>query len=126
MDSMKIKCAGFAIAAGLFVISTAGYAEKPPIFIEGVVDVPTAHVSYADLNLGTQAGMQRLETRVRRAASMLCLESQVRELPRVMAGRNCFNTAMTRAESDMQRAASDFGAARIASRAPILTVSAAP
>lgn len=125
MDSMKIKCAAFAIAAGLIVVSTAGRAEKPPVIVEGVLDLPTAYVSYADLNLGTEAGMRALHARVRRAAAMICLEPQVRELPRMMAGRKCYNTAMTRAHDEIQRVAGNFGASRLAGGTPI-KVSAAP
>lgn len=124
MDSMKIKGAGFAIAAGLIVISTAGQAEKPPYIVDGVLDAPTARVSYSDLNLRTEAGVHALEARVRRAATMICMEPQIRELPRVVNRRNCFNTAMTRAEEDIHRAASQFGTVTVAGGAPILVVSA--
>lgn len=124
MDSIKIKRAGFAIAASLIAISTAGQAEKPPFIVEGVLDVPTARVSYADLNLRSEAGVQVLQARVRRAATTLCIEPQVRELHRMLLGRKCFNTAMTRASEDIQRAAVDFSAARVAGKAPVVVVAA--
>jgi UrcA family protein len=125
MNSTKIKGAWLAITASLIVISTTAYAEKPPVIVEGVLDVPTAHVSYSDLNLQTPAGVHALQARVRRAASTICLEPQVRELPRVAAGRNCFNTAMTNAQEDIQRAASHFGTVTVASQASTIVVSAA-
>lgn len=125
MDSTKIKGTGFAIAASLIVISTAGQAEKPPLIVEAVLDIPTAYVSYADLNLRTEAGVKALEARVHRAATTICLEPQIRELPRVINRRNCYNTAMTRAHEDIQRAARQFGTVTVAGGAPTLVVSAA-
>lgn len=126
MNSTKTKGALLAIASSLIVLSTAGYAEKPPVIVQAVLDVPTAHVSYADLNLRTQAGVQVLQARVRRAATTICMEPQIRELPRVAAGRNCYNTAMTRAQDDIQRAASHFGTVTVAGGAPTIVVAALP
>ena len=126
MNSTKTKGALIAIASTLIAISTAAYAEKPPVIVDGVLDMPTVHVSYADLNLRSQAGLQVLQARVRRAASTICLEPQVRELPRVIAARNCYNSAMARAQDDIERVAGKFGTVTVAGGAPTIVVAALP
>jgi UrcA family protein len=57
-------------------------------------DVPTARVSYADLNLQSESRRARLQQRIRGAAANLCLESNIDSLETRVARRTCFFTAV--------------------------------
>ena len=69
-----------AAAASLFV---AGSALANPLA------APTVRVSYADLNLATPAGVARLHSRLRAAATSLCGEADFRDLTRVTLENAC-------------------------------------
>jgi UrcA family protein len=59
-----------------------------------IADAPQIErVGYSDLDLTTDAGVHRLQDRVRFAASKLCIESGVQSLPAKIAGKECFNAA---------------------------------
>ena len=49
----------------------AGSASAEPVTVYGPT-VPSARVSYADLDIGSMEGIKTLKTRVRSAASGLC------------------------------------------------------
>lgn len=91
------------LTAALLVLTTAspGIAQ-PPIVVEG--SAPTARVSYADLNLASPAGVERLRSRVRRAAEGLCLEGARTDLARAKAEHKCFSTAVASAQGQIDDA----------------------
>lgn len=70
---------------------TPGFTQ--PIIIENV-GPPTAIVSFADLNMQSNAGRETLDRRIRRAADLLCYESGKTDLDRLADQRNCYRTAM--------------------------------
>ena len=87
--------------AGLFLAIPA-HAQNEPVLIEG--GLPTAVVSYADLNITSPAGRHVLENRVTRAASDLCLETYRQTLSEFAAQRHCFSVAMAKARIDIDLA----------------------
>lgn len=61
-------------------------------------------VSYADLNLASDNGVQRLTHRVRSAAKQVCDADRqgVRPLSTTMISQQCYRESMTRASGDIQ------------------------
>lgn len=99
-----------------FINATALPAQGP-ILVEG--NVPTAIVSYADLNIANPAGLRALNGRVQRAASDLCLSSRQRvSLDRWAVERGCYDFAIADAQRQIDRAVADE-ATRVASRGMI-------
>lgn len=93
------------IALVPFVVATPLPAQSP-ILVES--NVPTAIVSYADLNINNPAGLRTLNGRVQQAASNLCLSvSQRVSLDRWIAERGCYKSAMESAQRQIDRAVSD-------------------
>jgi UrcA family protein len=86
-------------AAALLVAVGPARAQTGPILVQG--DVPTATVSYADLNIASAAGRHTLEGRVSRAASRLCLDSRRAPVGELLDERRCFSAAMDQAERDI-------------------------
>ncbi len=82
----------FALAAvaGICVTSFAIGAHA-----NEVDAVPTRTVHYADLNLNTQAGAEKLYQRIRRAADQVCGDSEPRQLVASEAAKACVNKAVT-------------------------------
>jgi UrcA family protein len=67
-----------------------GVAAQPPVVVTAS---PFKVVSYADLNISSQAGQTRLVHRIRAAADDLCLEDNREEVKVKAARRTCFDTA---------------------------------
>ena len=67
----------------------SGVAAQPVV----VTAAPSRVVSYADLNISSQAGQTRLLNRIRAAAGDLCLEDNREEVKLAAARRTCFKTA---------------------------------
>jgi len=119
MNLFKIGAATLAIAiASLGLPATLQAAEKP-LLVEGQSDVPTVHVSYADLNLASQAGVDRLEARVRRAATRLCIDPGYQPLGLAMAGMRCKAEAIEGASGQIEVAVARFQSAGYAARSRI-------
>src|SRR3954463_12949834 len=104
-------------AAGIFLAAAEGRAQIGPVVIEG--SLPTARVSYADLDLTSPAGRLTLDRRVSRAASVLCIDNQRAPLDEFMAQRHCYSTAMSAARVDIRQAVARAGTS-FASQATIL------
>ena len=77
------------IAAGL----GAGVASAQPVTVYGS-SAPSARVSYADLNLQSEEGVDRLQARVRRAASGLCLNESREALELSLKRKGCYDFAI--------------------------------
>jgi UrcA family protein len=90
-----------AAAAALFSVVPAT-AQNGPILIQG--DVPTATVSYADLDIGSQAGRHTLEGRVARAATRLCMDNRRAPVGEMIEQRQCLSTAVRQAAIDIDLA----------------------
>lgn len=61
------------VAAGSLAFSAA--EARPPVVVTANPDIPTRHVSFADLDLSNSPGQRTLEARVRGAALDVCADS---------------------------------------------------
>lgn len=71
---------------------TAGIAQAA-----NPAGVPSAHVSYADLDLSTDAGARTLYRRIQGAADKVCPNVDLRDLTRSVEARKCRLDAIERA-----------------------------
>jgi len=65
---------------------------------EAAAELPTRTVRYADLDLGTQAGLAALHNRIREAAEQVCGETSSRQLAEAQAARACVARAVATSE----------------------------
>jgi UrcA family protein len=106
----------FTKAAGVFAILTAaGAAAAQPA---PDAEVPTAVVSFADLDIGAPAGLRALEGRLHAAASRLCVQQGPKALQAQFAERRCFHAAMNSGQAGLDQALA-HRAARLESRSKI-------
>lgn len=111
-----------AALMGAALIAAPAFAQgESPVVVEG--GVPTAVVSYADLDIGSSSGLATLNGRISRAASSLCFEGGRTDIARANFEARCFKTAMAGAKSQVDRALSDrslrlasSGAIKVAAR----------
>ena len=68
-------------------------SAQQPVTVYGST-APTARVSYADINLASDRGVEKLQNRVRAAASGLCLEPGWEDLAVSTARTMCYRTAV--------------------------------
>ena len=87
----------------LAVCASAPALAQPPVIVSGEL-LPFATVSYADLDLGQSAGVDRLRMRVRAAARYLCIDGTRQPLSVSALERACYRTAMERANRDVDQA----------------------
>lgn len=111
MLKLQTPIAGLAL-----MVAVPATAQPNPILVEG--GVPTASVSYADLDLSSPSGRARLEGRVARAASSLCAEDGRKPVEQETNERRCISTALAKARIDIDRAVANSGV-RMASRSTI-------
>ena len=90
MKSNLIIAAAFAAAS-----LTPAAAASPP------GNGPSVAVSFAGLDLRSEAGREILQGRVHRAAEQMCSDEGVRELARTLAGRRCMDSAIASANDQI-------------------------
>src|SRR3954466_10333303 len=73
MNINDLKFAALAAVMAAAVTGATLVAASPAFGADLVVNAPTARVSYADLDLGSPAGVAKLEHRVSAAADRLCI-----------------------------------------------------
>jgi UrcA family protein len=90
------------IAAAILAITAA----SPAVALRPVPanEPGLRHVSYADLDLATDAGVQSLFHRVHRAGRSVCESNAGPDLLRRSSEQMCFDMAMTDAASQIERA----------------------
>jgi UrcA family protein len=91
-DSMRIF-----MALPLLLLGAAPAFSQPIVATAPAGEIEVVKVSYADLNLDTDIGLARLDSRLRSAARSVCdvrpeFENTVRE----MATGRCFRSALSR------------------------------
>ena len=84
------------------ILMGAGSAVAQPGVVVTRETVPTATVSYADLNIWSEAGQNQLARRIRSAASGICIDNYKVELEIGRYQRRCFNTALSSGMRQMQ------------------------
>jgi UrcA family protein len=78
------------IAGGL---GTGIAGAQPPVTVYAPT-APSAKVSYADLNMRSEQGVNKLQARVRHAASGLCLIESREMLEVSLKRKGCYDTAV--------------------------------
>ena len=102
----------FLLAAGL----GSGLANAQPFTVYGPT-APSTRVSYADLNLASDEGVDRLKARIRHAASGLCRSESLEPLSITAVRRNCYRTAVDGAFAKVDQLISD----RMAGKASLIS-----
>ena len=82
------------VALGSILLGAGSAVAQPPVVVT-VDPGPSRVVSYADLNIWSKAGQDRLVNRIRAAATDLCIENNRAEVKVANARRSCFNTALS-------------------------------
>ena len=90
------------LMGSLLFASSSAFAQ-PPVVVTGE-SAPFKVVSYADLNIGSQAGQDRLINRIRSAAEDICLEGSREQVKFEVARRHCYSTALKSGFSQMNSA----------------------
>lgn len=101
---MRRVCAT-ALASTILLTATApAFAEdQGPMVSTARQDTRSIAVSYADLNLLSDSGVERLNTRVRSAAKSVCDARDARKpLRELLQSNKCFDGAMDRASQDIE------------------------
>lgn len=114
MNSFKSHHVAALFAAALMVPAAAA---AQPMVVEG--GLPTISVTYADLNLASDAGRERLLARVRGAATRLCQNHLAGVTSEQIQRRSCYRAAIADARNQMNQAVADNGRTRLAGRATI-------
>ena len=105
------------IILGLTALLVPGPAFGQPVVVEML---PTATVSYADLDLTSPRGVAALNGRVRRAAESLCRNPGVVGVAARLAERSCVAFAQGHAEAQIETAIAQAGNERFAARGTII------
>jgi UrcA family protein len=101
----------FAAAAAVASSASANTADII------VLDGPTAHVPYRDLNLQSRAGRDRLQVRIRSAADLLCTDAGVAGLELKLDGLRCYHAAVSSGMQQLNALVSDgSGGGNLAAR----------
>lgn len=91
------------IAVGCILMGAGSAVAKPGVVVTREA-APVAVVSFADLNIWSQAGQDQLTRRIRSAASDICIDSSKVDLETGTYQRHCFNTALNSGLKQMNRA----------------------
>ena len=92
-----------AALLGVALIAVPAFAQgESPVVVEG--GLPTAIVSFADLDIGSSNGLATLNGRIARAASRLCLGNAHKDVATKAFEARCFDTAMAGAKPQVDRA----------------------
>jgi UrcA family protein len=91
----------FVAAAAVFLAGSAG-AQAPVVVIAEEPALPREKVSFADLNLDSDAGQKRLVWRIRGAAARVCDDVGKTGLESLVF-RGCFQTAVQDGTWQMER-----------------------
>jgi len=89
------------LVAGLAMASAAN-ANVPTRIVVTASGLPTAHISYADLNIGSADGRKTLTNRISAAATYLCFDSSVEPLGSSLERHDCYRAAMTSGANQME------------------------
>lgn len=85
-------------------LASGPLSAEPVVVRANPDDLPRAWVSFADLNLASAAGQEKLRTRIGRAAADVCdLTTGVGSLHEYSSQRGCFRTARSDGFAQMDR-----------------------
>lgn len=103
MNRMNLTCAALAVAMTSLVVPSTVFAQERSVVVTGEVR-PTAFVSYADLNLNHEDGVNHLFRRVRQAATGLCMDPGRQPIKSMLEGWACRDQAIAGAQDQVDRA----------------------
>jgi UrcA family protein len=115
------------ILIGCILGVASGSAAAAPVIIQGhrpvAEELTTERVSYADLDISSEAGLGTLKGRIHAAANRVCASNQSEPLQASLESLGCYRRAMTDSMAQLDRvlAARSSGAAIAAAT---ITVSA--
>ena len=95
----------FLTGAAAFLASSA-IAGPPVVVVADETPLPTEMVSYADLNLGSVAGQNRLVQRIRGAADHVCADAEKTGIE-YLVYRACFKSAVGNGIQQMEQLLAD-------------------
>jgi UrcA family protein len=87
------------IAAGV-----GGWLLASSALAAAVADAPAVRVSYSDLDLAKDAGVERLYVRLKNAATQVCGSVDIRDLAALGRQETCVQQALDRAVEDAHSA----------------------
>ena len=119
MNTLNLKFAALGALAAIAVTTGTLAATAAPLRAAELVvtaRTPQARIAYDDLNLASQAGLARLEARVRAATERLCSVQGVSDLHTQAAARECRSEATAQAAAQVGRAIELFAGKTSASR----------
>ncbi len=108
MNASRYLMIGIAAAGA----ASAAAAQE----IDVVGSVPSIAVSFADLNIGSAAGRDVLDARLRGAARRLCHTSSAVPVEEHMERRSCYADALGNARRQAALAAAEHGRTRLAGK----------
>jgi UrcA family protein len=114
MKIARMKRTLISVAATAIVLGTAVAAASPVLARDRVAAAPIARIAYSDLNLATDAGIARLNARVRAAAERLCPSGGVEALDTRLDILACRDRVIAAAAPQVRRAIERFADARAA------------
>ena len=114
MNITELKFAALAAVMAAAVTGATLVAASPAFGADLVVNAPSARVSYADLDLASRAGVQKLERRVDAAAERLCVGIGVEALADRLAGAKCRDATIAAAAPQIRHAVEKFATAQAA------------
>lgn len=91
------------VLLGSLLFASGSALAQPPVVVTGDA-LPFQVVSYADLNIGSKAGQDRLVHRIRSAAEDLCLNSSKEQVKFEAARHRCYSTAVNNGITQMNSA----------------------
>jgi UrcA family protein len=92
---MRIFGVKAALAAGVVGFMTLGAAGTQAAVAQSVG--PDVHVRYADLDITTAAGAEKLYERIQQAAALVCPQADARWLAQYVTVVRCRNTVVAHA-----------------------------
>lgn len=85
------------MALPLLLLGAAPAFSQPIVATAPTGEIEVVKVSYADLNLASESGMARLDSRLRAAARSVCdVRPEFETTLREMATSRCFRSALSR------------------------------
>lgn len=103
MTTTRLKSASLALVTAFGVIGATLLPAGAPLHAREAASNSRA-VAHRDLDLATEGGKRKLDARVRRAASALCLDPRELSLRVKIARKACYNRAVTGAERSVATA----------------------
>ena len=114
MNMTDLKFAALAAVMAVAMTGATLVATAPAFGADLVVNAPTARVTYADLDLASQAGVTTLEHRVSTAADRLCIGVGIETLAARLDELKCRQDAIAAAAPQVRHAIEKYATAQAA------------